>query len=104
MDEIIKSEILFEDNKVFHKRTQPSENLILTQNQELRKNPGVINDLGKQSGHVWGRWVAQIPMIVWEKAIRDGYGLNCTDKDIARKEVARFLRSEEGKKCLIQGD
>lgn len=99
----IKSEILFEDDKVYHKTTQPAEDLILERNAELRKNPGVIQDLGGNGENSWGRQVASIPFIIWEKAIRDGYWLNCPDSKIAEQEMHRFLMSEDGKKCLVQG-
>ena len=36
-------------DEVAHIRTQPTENVILKRNAELRKNPGVIMDLGAKS-------------------------------------------------------
>jgi hypothetical protein len=41
---------------------------------------------------------------MWEKAIRDGYQLNCKDKDIAEKEMHRYLQSPEGRTCLVRGE
>jgi hypothetical protein len=95
---VIKSEVVLQPhtNELFHKTTQPTEDLILARNSELRKNPGAINDLS------FGRQIASIPMIMYEKAIRDGYNLNCRDSEIAQKEMVRFLKSTDGKLCLIQ--
>lgn len=103
MDEVIRSDIHYQEHTgvITHKTTQPSEDLILQRNAELRKNPGVIQDLGKQSGGTFGRQVASIPFIMYEKAIRDGYGLNSGDAEYRQKELFRYLQSEEGKTCLV---
>ena len=93
---VILSEIAFEDDKIFHKRTQPTEGLILERNQALRNTPGALKDLS------FGRQVASIPFNMWEAAIRNGYDLNNPDHEISGKEMARYLRSEEGQKCLVQ--
>jgi hypothetical protein len=70
----------------------------------LRKNPGVVQDLGAQGADgTWGRLLCSIPFIMYEKAIRDGYDLNNRDAEHRSKELFRYLKSEEGKKCLIQG-
>jgi len=88
---------------IHHRLTQPTENIILRRNAELRKNPGVIHDLGAQgSDGVWGRQIASIPEIMYHKAIRDGYQLNCGDKDISSRDLFRFLQTEDGKKCLVR--
>ena len=86
------------------KLTQPTEDIILERNAELRKNPGAINDLGKGSeGGTWGRQIASIPEIMFHKAIKNGYDLLSTDSKHAEKEMHRFLGSTEGKMCLVQG-
>jgi len=106
MSDVIRSDVHYQAHtgRLTHVQTQPTENLILTRAAELRKNPGVIRDLGAQSSDgTWGRNVATVPFIMFERAIRDGYQLNCPDKDIRAKELNRYLASEEGKKCLIQG-
>jgi hypothetical protein len=102
-DGVIKSEFLTHIDEVCHKQTQPSEGLILARNAELRKNPGVIYDLGEQDGSTWGRMVASIPMNMFEKAIRDGYALNNADVNIAADAMTRYLKSTEGQLCLVQG-
>lgn len=103
MDEVFKSELFFEQDHIVHKLTQPSEDLILERNNELRKNEGVIQDLGAQSEDgTWGRQVASIPFVIWYKAIKDGYDLQNKDSKIANKELWRFLQSDDGKKCLLR--
>ena len=82
-DGVIKSEFLTHIDEVAHKQTQPSENIILARNAELRNNPGSIKDME------WGRMVASIPMNMFEKAIRDGYALNHYDADVAAAAMAR---------------
>jgi hypothetical protein len=100
---IIKSEFSFEGDTLVHKSTQPTEDIILERNNELRKNAGVIADLGQKSGGgTWGRQVASIPIITYNKAIRDGYDLNNRDSDVAGREMHRFLQSAEGKMCLVR--
>ena len=106
MEDVIKSEIFYQEHtdELVHKTSQPTEDIILDRNAELRKNTGAIKDLGAgQEGGTWGRQVASIPFIVFEKAIRDGYRLNDKDQITASLEMNRFLQSDEGKKCLVRG-
>ena len=103
-DGVIKSEFHSHIDEVSHVQTQPSEDIILARNAELRKNPGVIMDLGAQSNEeTWGRLVASIPFNMYEKAKRDGYDLDSRDAKTSQKEMSRYLQSVEGKMCLIQG-
>jgi hypothetical protein len=103
-DGVIKSEFLNHIDEIAHKQTQPSEDIILARNAELRKNPGSIMDLGARSNEgTWGRLVASIPMNLYEKAKRDGYDLDNRNADISANEIARFLKSTEGKMCMVQG-
>ena len=105
MDEVIRSDIHYQEHTgvLTHKTTQPTEDLILERNSELRKNPGVIKDLGAQSpGGTWGRGVASIPFIMYDKALRDGFELNSGDGKNRSRELFRYLKTEAGKKCLIQ--
>jgi hypothetical protein len=97
-DDVIKSEFHYHapDNTMTHITTQPTENIILQRNAELRKNPGALNDLS------FGRQVASVPEIMFWKAVRDGYQLNAPDSKIAGQEMMRYLKSEEGRKCLVQ--
>lgn len=108
MDELFRSRIKYQDHedKLYHELTQPTEDIILGRNAALRNNPGAINDLHSKDetgGDSWGRWVASIPYIMYEKAKRDGYDLDCKDQKIAQRELNRFLQSTDGKLCLIQG-
>ncbi len=52
LDEVFTSKFHFQehDGQLTRVLDQPSKNLILARNAELRKNPGVLQDLGKQSG------------------------------------------------------
>lgn len=102
---VIKSEIHYQehDGQLTHKMTQPTEDLILSRNAELRKTNGALNDLGHGSPDgPWGRQVASIPEIMFHKAIKDGYDLMSTDAHINQKEMQRFLLSPEGKMCLVK--
>lgn len=103
-DQVLKSEIHIDDlsGVVTHRITQPTEDLILDRNKELRKNPGAIQDLGKQGTEgTWGRQVATIPenLLIW--ASRNGYDIYNKDQQIASKELFRFLQSDKGKPCLV---
>jgi hypothetical protein len=95
---MLRSEIGYQEHTgtIFHKRTQPTEDLILERNKELRKNPGALRDLS------FGRQVASIPFIMYEKAIRDGFAMNSPDAKIASSETMRFLKTTEGAACLVQ--
>ena len=104
MDSVFKSEIHYQehDSLLTHKVTQPSEDIILARNAELRKNPGIINDFGGKGDSSWGRQVASIPMILFDKALRNGFDLTNRDADYAAKEMQRFLATESGKSCLVR--
>ena len=107
MDEIFKSDVHFQEHtgELTHKLTQPSEQIILDRNARLRNNPGALRDLGQgQEGGAWGRQVASIPMVIFEKAKRDGFDLTNPDTEFAGREMNRFLQTPAGKSCLVQGD
>jgi hypothetical protein len=101
MDEVFKSELYFEHDHLVHRLTQPSEDAILERNKRLRQNTGVINEL-KDEGETWGRMLCSIPMIIWDKAIKDGFDLNSKDSKTANKELFRFLETDIGKACLVE--
>ena len=105
MNDVIKSDIFYQEHtgELTHKTSQPTEDIILRRNHELRKNPGAMRDLGDQEvGGAFGRQVASIPFIMFEEAIRDGFDLNSKDAKHAEKEMFRYLQSEKGKLCLIR--
>lgn len=107
MDEVFKSELHYQEHtgELTHKLTQPTEQLILDRNAELRRNEGAMHDLGAQDGGgSWGRQLASIPMVIYEQAKRDGYDLQNKDAKVAEKELYRFLSTPMGKACLVQGD
>ncbi len=106
MQDIFSSKLYYQDHedKLYHEVTQPTEDLILERNADLRKNVGAIRDLGAMSeGGTWGRQVASIPFIIYEEAIRNGFALNHKDSSIAGKEMHRFLQTEKGRMCLVRG-
>ena len=93
----IKSQFFYDahDDTLHHLTTQPNEDLILEQNANLKKD-NAYNDLS------FGRQVASIPFIMYEKAIREGYDLNSPLKEVAEREMFRYLHSTEGKMCLVR--
>lgn len=105
VDEVFRSEFHFQEHteELTHILTQPTEDLILNRNAELRKNQGAIQDLGAQGpGGTWGRCVASIPFSHWEWAKRHGYELDSGDGEHRSKELFRFLQTEKGKECIIR--
>ena len=107
MSEVIRSDLHYQEHTgvLTNRLTQPTENLILDRNAELRKNPGVIQDLGSQGEDgVWGRQVASIPFIAFHQAKLDGFDLESKNKAFGASEMNRFLQSPAGKACLVQGD
>ena len=98
MDAVIQSRYHYQAHTgvVSHETTQPTEMLILERNAELRKNPGAVRDMS------FGRQVASIPIIMYEAAIRAGFDLNSHDTKFAGREMDRFLKTAEGKMCMIQ--
>ena len=107
MDEVLRSDMHYQEHTgvLTHKLTQPSEQIILDDNANLRNAPGSLHDLGSRSkGGTWGRMVATIPLIIYEQAQRDGFDITCKDQEIAGREINRFLQTPAGKACLVQGD
>lgn len=94
---VIRSRIVYQpcEDRIYHETSQPTEDLILERNADLRKD-NALRDLS------FGRQVASIPFIMWEKAIRSGYDLASKDPEIAQKEIFRYLQSDEGKLCLVR--
>lgn len=103
IDEVFKSNVKYQEStgELFHEVSQPDEDKILQRNANLRKNPSALKDLG-QGSQTWGRMLASIPFIMYEKAKRDGYDLENKDPEIATKELNRYLRSPEGKLCMVR--
>ena len=89
-----------EDGLTYREMKQPTEDLILEHNKELRKNDGALLDLGHQDSK-WGRQIADIPMVIYEAAIRAGFDFNNPDKRIRKLERDRFLATPIGKACMV---
>ena len=107
MDEVLRSDIHYQEHTgvLTHKLTQPTEQLILDRNANLRNTPGALRDLGEgQEGGAWGRMVASIPFIIFEQAKRDGFDLSCKDQEIAGREMNRLIQTPAGMACRVQGD
>lgn len=104
MDGVLKYHIVINDDETASRViTQPTEDIILQRNKELRNNDGALRDLGQGSqGGTWGRQVATIPenLLIW--AVNNGYDIYNKDNQIASKELFRFLNSEKGKPCLVR--
>ena len=96
-DPVIRSRIHYQahTDTITHVMDQPSEDAILERNAQLRKD----NALGDLS---FGRQVASIPLVMWERAKRAGYDLESKDSKIAEKEIFRFLQSDLGKQCMVR--
>ena len=105
VDQIFQSKFIEHGTELCHEVTQPTEDLILERNKRLRNSPGAINDLGKgKEGGTWGRWVASIPELNYNAAIKNGYQLNAKDPQVRAREMNRFLATPIGRSCLIQDD
>ncbi len=98
-DEVFKADWYYQphEDRLYRNLTQPTEDLILNRNKELRKNPDAV-DRDKMEGF---RWAASVPMAVWENAKKEGYELDCPDKAKRERERARFFATPIGKACLI---
>lgn len=106
-DSIFESQIVLDStsDRVTHRLTQPTEDLILERAKQLRNNPGALQDLGARSEEgTWGRMVATVPFILYQWALKNGYDLNSKDSEIASREMFRFLKSPEGQPCLVRED
>jgi len=106
----IKQELYYQNHTetLTARLTQPSEQIILDRNAELRKNPGALRDLGQAEGksktgsQTWGRLEASIPNLMYAQAIKEGYDMNSKDAKHAQNETKRFLATTEGRACLVR--
>lgn len=101
IDEIIAQKFDVEDDVLHATTTQPTEDLILSRNQKLRNSPDVLQDLKADNGESYGRLLCSIPQIMYTRAIKDGYDLNSQDSSMRSRELYRFLKSDDGKLCLV---
>jgi len=76
--------------------TQPTRNLILERNKELRKNPGAIRDLS------FGRQAASIPIIDYLALKKKHPILNHPDARIRSAEMIRVLKLPENSIFHVQ--
>lgn len=98
-DGIIQNEYHFSehDEVLTVRQTQPSEQLIMDRNAELRLNPGARRDLTGNDGKTWGRHQANIPNIIYHKVIAEGkYDLS------TERGIQEWLNgTKEGRACLV---
>lgn len=97
-DGVIKSEYKTQpsDGVLYRQMTQPERPLILNRNAELRKNPGVINDLS------FGRQMLSIPEIDYIALCRKYPILvNGSNKEI-EQFYRKFIRSSESEPFRVQ--
>ena len=85
------------DETMHVRQTQPTEQLILDRNAELRRNKGALKDLSGPDGKKWGGMTASIPVIMYDKVMKAGkYNLQ-DDGDLNK-----WLReTPEGRSCLV---
>lgn len=84
------------ENKVYRQMTQPSADLILARNAELRKNPGVINDLS------FGRYHLSIPLNDFEMLRRKHPELRSSDNSVRTAWYKKFIKSSDSLKYRVQ--
>ncbi len=84
------------EDKIYRRLSQPSRDLILNQNAELRKNPGVIRDLS------FARHTFRIPKIDMEVLKKKYPVLVDGDADAQRKFYVWFLGQSESLPYRVQ--
>lgn len=91
-DGVFQSKLVYQDHeeKMYHQTTQPTEKMILHRNAELRKNEGALKK--NLSMH----YMAEIPMVMVEKARRDGYEILKNQDD-----MRKWLATDDGRLCLV---
>lgn len=94
-DEVFKAEYEVQGDKLVRALTQPSENLILERNSELRKNPGVMRDLS------FGRLLATIPFNDIEALRRKYPVLKFGDAEQIAKAWMKIFHMPEYRKFLV---
>ena len=94
-DEVFKSEYEVQGDKLVRALTQPTENLILERNNELRKNPGMIRDLS------FGRWLATIPFNDIEALRRKYPELVHGDAQLVAQTWMKIFHMPEYRKFLV---
>ena len=95
-DEIFQIKLKQEGDKLIRTLHQPTNNIILERNNELRKNPGAQKDL------TFGRQVANIPFEEYEMLRRKYPDLIHGDSEQRQNRLMKILASSEGRKYLTQ--
>lgn len=84
------------EGRLYAHLTQPSRDVILTRNAELRKNPGMIKDLS------FGRFHLSIPLIDYETLKRKYPVLVQGSNDEKKAFYKKFIRSTESIPFRVQ--
>jgi hypothetical protein len=95
-DGVFQSEVKIEGDEVVRLLTQPSADIILERNNELRKNKGALRDMS------FGRQVASIPLNEFEMLKRKYPDLVDGDAQQRQMRLMKILNSSEGRKYLVQ--
>jgi hypothetical protein len=96
LDEVFKADYEIHGDQLVRRLTQPTENIILNRNAELRKNPGAIRDMS------FGRMVASIPFNDYEFLRRKYPELVYGDAEQRQKCMYKILSSSEGARFLVR--
>lgn len=84
-----------EPGKIYTRRTQPTEDVILKRNQKMR------NELPEKD-LTFGRHVACIPMIAYMKFKKQYPELSSKDQDLKNRTWAKILKDPANKKYLVR--
>ena len=85
-----------EPGKVYARMFQPGRDVILNRNAELQKNPGVIKDLS------FGRHLACIPTLDYERLKRENPALRSPDAKVRSAKMIELMKRRENKQFLVQ--
>ena len=98
-DEVFQTAFKEEEGKLYRILTQPTEDLILERNKQLRNNPGSLKDLE------FGRQVASIPFNIWEKWRREYPELTQGDAAQRKQCILSLINGTElGRACKVQDE
>ena len=98
-DGVIQSEYKMQPSEgvLYRQMTQPERSLILNRNAELRKNPGVLQDLS------YGRQMLSIPEVDYIALCRKYPVLVNGSNDEITTFYKKFIRSTESIPFRVQG-
>lgn len=95
-DEVFNSVLERNGDRMVRALTQPTQDLILNRNAELRKNPGALKDL------TFGRQVASIPFLDYLKIKKDYPDLDKMDGKSRSALLLKILNKPENRHYLVR--